>query len=50
MERVDHLVDNSPEDTVFVTFIGSNILFCDSTDEMLGKYRSFLRIEESSYM
>ena len=42
-ERVDHIVENSPENTVFVTVVGTNNLRRDHTDDILLKYRTMIR-------
>ena len=42
-ERVDYLVENSTEDTMFVTVVGTNNLRSDTATEIVDKYRVMIR-------
>lgn len=42
-ERVDHLVENSTEDTLFVSVAGTNNLHTDSSTDILDKYRELMK-------
>ena len=42
-ERVDYLVENSTEDSMFVTVVGTNNLRCDTATDIVDKYRAMLR-------
>ncbi len=42
-ERVDYLVENSTEDSMFVTVIGTNNLRCDTAADIVAKYRDMIR-------
>ena len=42
-ERVDYLVENSTEDSMFVTVVGTNNLRCDTAADIIEKYRAMIR-------
>ena len=42
-ERVDYLVENSTEDSMFVTVVGTNNLRCDTATDIVDKYRIMIR-------
>ena len=42
-ERVDYLVENSTEDSMFVTVVGTNNLRCDRETDIVDKYRIMIR-------
>lgn len=42
-DKVDYLVENSPEDTTFVTLVGTNNLLSDDIYTILEKYRRMIR-------
>ena len=42
-EIVDYLVENSTEDTLFVTVSGTNNLYSDTTTDIVDKYRGMLK-------
>ena len=42
-ERVDFLVENSTDDTMFVTVVGTNNLRCDTAPDIVDKYRVMIR-------
>lgn len=42
-ERVDYLVDNSKEDTLFLTLVGTNNLHRDNSTDIVDKYRVMIK-------
>ena len=42
-ERVDHLVENSKEDTLFVSVVGTNNLRHDNATDIIEKYRGLMK-------
>ena len=42
-ERVDHLVENTTEDTLFVTVVGTNNLHRESATDIVEKYRDLMK-------